>query len=760
MTQNVTPWFEHLSKDDHYCLLYDTQEQQFSSILPFIEKGLESGDRCLYLVHDNTESEVRQALKGHIDFDPENMTIRNASDVYLTDGEFNPDQMIEYLEEQLTEAIEAGYGGLRVTGETSWAVENDVDLELLKTYEHRVDSLFPDDSLKAVCQYRRSDWPSEFLCDILQKHPQLTYKEEYRLNSFYNPPNERNESDEIDRKLKTISDQDQVVEILAERNEGLSLLGRYTEQLRKIDANEIEQTAADIVNKLFDPALVQFWEYNEEIGGLESEVLQGTIQTGASISESLDLWEVYAEGEVKEVSIDSSLTGVFLPFGQHGVLLVASYESFTEADIAFLKSISGHTEAALDQLTYERELEKKNAVLQEKNERLEQINQINTVIRQISQSLVDASREVNIHREVCERLVQETGAAFAWYGTFDAGQIEISHKAGDGQGYLDALTVDESRGPAELATDTRKIITQNEINNGHPLDHWQKQALKRGFQSVISLPVEYDGSLYGVLSVYGEKPNSFTGDTEAVLDELTNLVAYALTSLKRKKALVTEAVTELEVQVESDGIYLIDFVNQTGATVKIEDIVSKDSGFRLYVTIRDSSPDEIRRLGKTSPTISGLEVLSNDDDHCRCEINVTDDCFMARLVSHNAIPQSVHVEERTAHLVLHLPRETGVRDFMEMLEAKISGVEVVGRRDREKSLRQLSDIETKMGEKLTERQLEMLTVAYHSGYFDQPRGRTAEEIADSFDVSHATVTRHLREAERRLFSMFFDTEHI
>lgn len=760
MTQNVTPWFEHLPKTDHYCLLYDSQDQQFSSIVPFIEEGLESGNRCLYLVHDNTKSEVRRALNSRMDIDPDHVTIRDASDVYLSDGSFDPDQMIAYLESELSEAIEAGYAGLRVTGETSWAVEHDVDLELLKTYEHRVNSLFPEDSLVAVCQYRRSDWPSEFLCDILQSHPQLTHRSDSRLNSFYKPSTERSDADEIDRKLKTISDQNQLIETLVERNECLSLLGKYTEQLRQIESNEIEQTTADIVSEYFDATIVQFWEYSEDTGELEPDVLQNTTQTDAPNSGSLDIWKVYAEDEVKDVSIDSSLTGVLLPLDRHGVLLVASHASFTDADIAFLKSIGGHTEAALDQLTYERKLEQKNATLREKNENLERINQINTVIRGIGRSLVDASREVEIHREVCERLVRETDAAFAWYGTFDAGEIEISHRAGEGKGYLDALTVDESHGPAELAADSQEIVAHNDINDGRPLDHWQKQALKRGFRSVISLPVEYDGSLYGVLSVYSETPNSFTGDTAIVLDELTDLVAYALTSLKRKKALVTEAVTELELKVESGGIYLIDFVDRTGATVEIDDIVSKDSGFRLYVTIRDSSPKEIRRLGKTSPTISELEVLSSGDSQCRGEIDVTDDCFMARLVSHNAIPQSVRVEDGTAHLVLHLPRETGVRDFVEMLEAKISDVDIVGRRNREEALRQLSDIEAKIGEKLTERQLEMLKVAYHSGYFDQPRGRTAEEIAESIDVSHATVTRHLREAERRIFSMFFDTEHI
>jgi len=36
--------------------------------------------------------------------------------------------------------------------------------------------------------------------------------------------------------------------------------------------------------------------------------------------------------------------------------------------------------------------------------------------------------------------------------------------------------------------------------------------------------------------------------------------------------------------------------------------------------------------------------------------------------------------------------------------------------------------------------------------------RTAEELAGELDVSHSTVSRHLREAERRVFSLIFEEE--
>lgn len=54
---------------------------------------------------------------------------------------------------------------------------------------------------------------------------------------------------------------------------------------------------------------------------------------------------------------------------------------------------------------------------------------------------------------------------------------------------------------------------------------------------------------------------------------------------------------------------------------------------------------------------------------------------------------------------------------------------------------------------LTDRQYAVLTTAYYAGYFDWPRGNTAEEIADSLDISSATFHQHIRGAERKLIGL-------
>ena len=55
---------------------------------------------------------------------------------------------------------------------------------------------------------------------------------------------------------------------------------------------------------------------------------------------------------------------------------------------------------------------------------------------------------------------------------------------------------------------------------------------------------------------------------------------------------------------------------------------------------------------------------------------------------------------------------------------------------------------------LTDRQQTALGHAYHNGYFSWPRGATAEEIADTMDISSPTLHYHLRQAERTLVEAY------
>jgi predicted DNA binding protein len=57
--------------------------------------------------------------------------------------------------------------------------------------------------------------------------------------------------------------------------------------------------------------------------------------------------------------------------------------------------------------------------------------------------------------------------------------------------------------------------------------------------------------------------------------------------------------------------------------------------------------------------------------------------------------------------------------------------------------------------KLTDKQLEILELAYNHGYFEIPRETSETKLADELDIAQSTVSERLRTAERELLEIIY-----
>jgi predicted DNA binding protein len=73
----------------------------------------------------------------------------------------------------------------------------------------------------------------------------------------------------------------------------------------------------------------------------------------------------------------------------------------------------------------------------------------------------------------------------------------------------------------------------------------------------------------------------------------------------------------------------------------------------------------------------------------------------------------------------------------------------------ESAVQSPSSFRRQLEEKLTDRQRDVMQTALASGYFEWPRGSTAEEVADSLGIAAPTFHEHLRAGERKLIESFF-----
>jgi predicted DNA binding protein len=145
-------------------------------------------------------------------------------------------------------------------------------------------------------------------------------------------------------------------------------------------------------------------------------------------------------------------------------------------------------------------------------------------------------------------------------------------------------------------------------------------------------------------------------------------------------------------------------------------------------------------------TVTSVDVESGSTPP-RCVIEVDASTPEGVLAEHGARFERTVVEGGVATLSVSVPDDGTVAGVRESLAAAYADVTVstiwTGRDDPGATGGDpLAD--------LTDRQREVLRHAFDVGYFERPRGASATELAEHFGVARATVTQHLRTAERKL----------
>jgi predicted DNA binding protein len=124
---------------------------------------------------------------------------------------------------------------------------------------------------------------------------------------------------------------------------------------------------------------------------------------------------------------------------------------------------------------------------------------------------------------------------------------------------------------------------------------------------------------------------------------------------------------------------------------------------------------------------------------CPCETVGSFDCPVHRYVA----------DEGTLTLVFHAPNFESLQSIMATLREQYPSVDVQRLLQPPLDGSPEDRVFVNRG-KLTDRQLEVLTVAYDRGYFERPKQANATEIAESLGIAQSTFTEHLVAAQRKL----------
>jgi PAS domain S-box-containing protein len=168
------PWGTHL------CLFYDTKEDLTDILVPFFSEGLNSNEACFWVTSEPLkQDDARKALAKAVPdldqfIDGGQLSILPFTDWRMKDGGFDADRVLQGWLEKETEALERGFEGLRLAGNTFWIERNLWDE--FTEYEAAVNDVFTEHRIIALCPYSFKRCTASDVADVMRNHTSTIIK--------------------------------------------------------------------------------------------------------------------------------------------------------------------------------------------------------------------------------------------------------------------------------------------------------------------------------------------------------------------------------------------------------------------------------------------------------------------------------------------------------------------------------------------------------------------------------------------------------
>lgn len=482
-------------------------------------------------------------------------------------------------------------------------------------------------------------------------------------------------------------------------------------------------------------------------------------------------WRVYSSGrpavlddaaDAVDVAgdVDSIRSQLVYPLGEWGVVAVGegTADAFDSEAEELIELLATTATAAFDRASQYRELQNRERELEARTAQLAHSESINNRIRDIVQVLVNARTRVEILEAVCAELVDADVFEFAWIGTLESedGQLKPRQWSGAHATYLESIdwTLQDGRDDEPAITTAVTGTAQHVRNTAQdlPQESWRDSALTRGFKSVLSVPLSYQGTNHGVLSVYAGETDAFPQSTRSVLVELGELIAHALAGLDRKQALLTNQATELEFSVQDRGCFFMRVAQETGCELELESMVpGADESLLVVIRILDGETDQFVEYAEDATIVEHVRGVT-ETDGSRFQLRFVQPIFASIWAEQGIVIHQISADTRGCSITVAVPPTYDVRQVVEVVTAMFPQAELVAKRDGVDA----AEAVEALNDELTARQYETLELAYTNGYFEMPRGARSEELADRLDISVSAFHQHLRTAEQTLVRSFFE----
>jgi len=510
------PWGTHL------CQFYVAKQDLIDILVPYFAEGLRSNEFCMWVTSLPLEvDEAKNALKTQVPNLDEyikngQLEIVSYDNWYLMDSQFGTEKILQNWVEKEKNAIDCGFQGLRLSGNTFW-VEHDLWGSFAE-YEKAVNSVLKQHKIIALCTYCLNNCTGTDVLDVLRNHIGTLVKHNDRWLMLEDASRRK----AVNGALK-VSRQ------------------KYSTLFQNMASGFAYHKAIyDAKGKPVDYVFLEVNEAFERMTGHKRDEFVGIRVTSLFPGVEND---------------PADWIGVYGKVAASGI--TARFENYDQALNKWFAVSAFSPEEGYFVATYEDITERKKAeeTLKENEARLKKLNRTLRAISNSNQAIMRATDEESFLQEACKIVVEDCGYKMVWVGLAkddpEKSVVPVAYSGFD-KGYLDTLKITwadapRGQGPTGRAIRTGQPQFCQSMQNDERFTLWREEALKRGYSSSLSLPLKIDGKVIGALTLYSTESEDYSEKEVQLLSELASDFSHGIKTLRIRKE-KTQAEAEIQRQ--------------------------------------------------------------------------------------------------------------------------------------------------------------------------------------------------------------------
>jgi PAS domain S-box-containing protein len=373
------------------------------------------------------------------------------------------------------------------------------------------------------------------------------------------------------------------------------------------------------------------------------------------------------------------------------------------------------------------------------------LSRVASLVPSIAEAIIRSDSRDALESTIADRFADQPDIEAAWLGRYNPSTGLLRPVAGTNQPAGGISVPNEESSPLSEMVGSGSVETVSET-----ADYFSEMG---SVAATALIPLQYRDTVYGVLAAATSQTDLFDERETVVMQAVGQAAGAAVNALERVSLSGAQTVIETRLEI----------ADPTMPLVELADTLSSEVTADGQVAVSDGDPTLLLRLGDV-PAAAVADAVSRTADITLIggsEETVVEWTVPEGPLSRSLVEDAVRLDGLSAtpssvRLRFEAASEHMANTVVGRFRDGYDGVELLAFREQTSGDQRGPEFREAVTEELTDRQLEALQKAHLSGFFEWPRSVEGESLASAMDIHPSTFHQHLRAAERKLITAYFD----